>query len=81
MLEVRILSGTRLASDIASTSRSKRTASGTVSEIPESMSSVPLAGPERNMARRVKIQGAIAQLVERLRCIQEVVGSIPTGST
>ena len=29
----------------------------------------------------MKIFGAIAQLEERLICIQEVVGSIPSGST
>ena len=29
----------------------------------------------------MKIHGAVAQLEERLICIQEVVGSIPSGST
>jgi hypothetical protein len=31
--------------------------------------------------RRLSSEGAIAQLGERLLCKQEVVGSIPTGST
>ena len=36
-------------------------------------------GPPENHPS--KHQGAIAQLGERLICIQEVVGSIPSGST
>ena len=34
-----------------------------------------------NRLGRIIILGAVAQLEERLICIQEVVGSIPIGST
>ena len=34
-----------------------------------------------NRLGRIIILGAVAQLEERLICIQEVVGSIPSGST
>ena len=33
------------------------------------------------MRENLRLNGAIAQLEERLICIQEVVGSIPSGST
>ena len=36
---------------------------------------------EAGKTRTNEIPGAIAQLGERLICIQEVVGSIPSGST
>ena len=35
----------------------------------------------RSMRRKCQVLGAVAQLGERLICIQEVAGSIPTSST
>ena len=39
------------------------------------------AKADRLIDRRIATKGAVAQLGERLLCKQEVVGSIPSGST
>ena len=41
----------------------------------------PEAGQALGVAGKGRLEGAVAQLGERLICIQEVAGSIPTSST